>query len=279
MRSSSILFALVALISVACEATDRSDISACQADLAGLIVPNIKTEMNNKDISVELAENDSGVYKVRMFVASDNPGKQVSIGWVVLDTNKGIAYDITKDDEHPEKLNIDANKYKNFSEKCLGRVNNGGAQVIVDTKLPFVFDKYYQCVVGSGKKDECGDRFHAYPDNAVGGELRGQIDPSMDTILFMPSIYDLKVILAGRAEADVNIYYLYVFRDVKLISKEMVGKMDGESILTFDISKNYLITTYERKGAMSSKISNVNHFKLSENGDFVVCQKLNPECK
>ncbi|WP_211460487.1 hypothetical protein [Collimonas silvisoli] len=275
----SILFALVAFISVACQAADKPGILDCQAELTGLIVSNIKTEMNKKDISVELTENDNGVYKVRMFVAADNPNKQVSIGWVVLDTNKSSAYDITKDDEHPEKLNIDANKYKNFSEKCLKHVNKGGAQVIVDTKLPFVFDKYYQCVGGTGKADECGDRFHAYPDNTVRSELRNQIDSSMDTVLFMPSINDLKIILAGRAETDVNIYYLYVFRNNKLISKEMVGKMDGTSIVTFDISKNYLITTYERRGAMSSKVKNVNHFKLNENGGFIVCAKLNPECK
>ncbi|WP_061945427.1 hypothetical protein [Collimonas pratensis] len=235
--------------------------------------------MPKKDISAELAENDSGVYKVRLFVAADNPNQQVSIGWVILDTNKSSAYDITRDDEHPDKLNLDAGKYKSFSDKCLKPANKDASQAITGTRLPFAFDRYFQCATGAAKADECADRFHAYPVSALGSELRSQIDSSMDTVLFLPPVADLKVVLAGRAETDVNIYILYAFKNGKLVAKQTVGKMDGETILTFDISKDYLITTYERNGSIKSKIKNVGHFKMNNDGKFIVCTTANPTCK
>ncbi|NKI71266.1 hypothetical protein GN109_17725 [Collimonas pratensis] len=274
-----IFLVLISLFSATSFAAEQSGASSCQSDLKNLIVPSIKTAMPKKDISAELAENDGGVYKVRLFVAADNPNKQVSIGWVVLDTNKSSAYDITRDDEHPDKLNLDAGKYKSFSDKCLKPANKDASQAIAGTRLPFAFDRYFQCATGAAKADECADRFHAYPVSALGSELRSQIDSSMDTVLFLPPVADLKVVLAGRAETDVNIYILYVFRSNKVVAKQTVGKMDGDLILTFDISKDYLITTYERKGGIQSKIRNVAHLKMDNDGKFLVCTSVNPTCK
>ncbi|MFC5474139.1 hypothetical protein [Paraherbaspirillum soli] len=271
-----ILFFLMAFLSVVGHAAENNDLSACQADLKNLIVPNFKTVMNKNDISLDLAENDNGVYKVRLFVGADNPNKQVSIGWVVLDTNKYTAYDITRDDEHPDKLNVDASKYKSFVGKCLNDKNS--SKKIVNTSLPFVFDKYYRCATGEGKTDDC-NRYHAYPSNTIEHDIRSQIDSSIDTVFLLPSIFDFRIFLAGRAETDVNVYYLYVFRGNKLISKELVGKMDGVSIITFDISKDYLVTTYERKGTILSKIKNVAHLKLDGSGKFITCPNSNPTCK
>ncbi|HWW99682.1 hypothetical protein [Collimonas sp.] len=274
-----IFFVLISLFSATSFAAEQSGVSSCQSDLKNLIVPNIKTAMPKKDISAELAENDSGVYKVRLFVAADNPNKQVSIGWVVLDTNKNSAYDITRDDEHPDKLNLDAGRYKSFSDKCLKPANKAANPAIAGTRLPFAFDRYFQCATGAAKANECADRFHAYPVSALGSELSSQIDSSMDTVLFLPPVADLKVVLAGRAETDVNIYILYAFKNDKLVAKQTVGKMDGDTILTFDISKDYLITTYERNGSIKSKIKNVGHFKMDNDGKFIGCTTANPTCK
>lgn len=274
-----IFFVLISFFFTASFAAEQSGVSSCQSDLKNLIVPNIKTAMPKKDISAELAENDGGVYKVRLFIAADNPNKQVSIGWVVLDTNKNSAYDITRDDEHPDKLNLDAGKYKSFSDKCLKPANKAASQAIAGTRLPFAFDRYFRCATGAAKADECADRFHAYPVSALGSELRNQIDSSMDTVLFLPPVADLKMVLAGRAETDVNVYILYAFKNDKLVAKQTVGKMDGGMILTFDISKDYLITTYERNGSIKSKIKNVGHFKMNNDGKFIVCATANPTCK
>lgn len=273
------LFSLIAFFSVTSYSAEQSGVSSCQSDLKNLIVPNIKTEMPKKDISAELAENDNGIYKVRLFVAADNPNKQVSIGWVVLDTNKNSAYDITRDDEHPDKLKLDAGKYKSYLDKCLKPANKPAVQAIAGTRLPFAFDRYFQCTTGAAKADECADRFHAYPVSVLESELRSQVDSSMDTVLILPVVADLKVVLAGRAETDVNIYILYVFRNNRLVAKQTVGEMAGDLMLTFDISKDYLITTYERKGNIQSKIRNVGHFKLDSDGKFITCTTANPSCK
>ncbi|WP_266156861.1 hypothetical protein [Dyella silvatica] len=274
----SALFAAAVLFSITGHAADASA-SACQADLKQLVVPGLKTAMNKSDIAAEIAENDHGVYKVRLSVGADNPDKQVSIGWVVLDTNKNSVYDITNDDEHLEKIDVDKAKYQSFVQRCLSSKNKDAAETTANTLLPFVFDTYYQCTTGSGKDSQCNDRFHAYPISDLSSDLKVQIDTSMDTVFFLPALHDLKVILAGRTETDVNVYELYVFKGNQRVSKQLLGKMDDSSIVSFDISKNYLITTYERQGTAQSKISKVTHLKLDDSGQFISCSNANPSCK
>ncbi|RDD83626.1 hypothetical protein DVJ77_03365 [Dyella tabacisoli] len=275
----TLLFAIAILFSLTGHAAGNPNKSACQADLKNLVVPNFKTAMNKSDISVDIDENDHGVYKVRLSVAADNPGKQVSIGWVTLDTNKGTAYDISKDDRHPETLHVDAGKYQNFIDTCLHPVNKSANEALANTHLPFAFETYFRCATGAEKANDCSTRFHAYPVSAVGNELRNQIDSSIDTVFFLPPLGDLKIILAGRTETDVNAYELYVFKGNKRVSKELIGNMDDDSMVTFDISKDYLITTYARKGTIQSKISKVTHLKLDGSGNFITCADANPTCK
>jgi hypothetical protein len=258
--------------------------SSCQADLTNLIVPDLKTPMNKKDISAELDDHNNGIYRVRLFVEADHPNRQVSIGWVMLDTNKRIAYDITRDEEYPDRLEIDAEKYKRYVAECLAPAPAQASQAsqasraTADTRLPFTFDRYYRCTAGMAKADECADRIHAYPVDTLDGALKKQIDPSMDTVLFMPPMKDLKIVLAGRTETDVNIYVLYAFRNDRLVSSNLLGKMDGHIIQTFDISKDYLITTYRKEGTTQSKISNVTHLKLGSDGRFITCTNAGPNC-
>ncbi|WP_244146539.1 hypothetical protein [Paraburkholderia sp. BCC1876] len=97
---------------------------ACQNELRELIVPSLQhVFMKKKDIRVEMEDHTSGVYSVRLFVPADSPDnldKQVSIGWVNLDTGTMRALDVTRDPEHPDVLKVDARKYKNFVSMCLG---------------------------------------------------------------------------------------------------------------------------------------------------------------
>lgn len=272
------LLAVAVLFSVIGHAADET-IAACQADVKQLVLPGLKTPMNKSDISFDIAENDHGAYMARLFVSADNPDKQVSIGWVVLDTNTNSVYDITKDDRHPEKIKVDAGKYQSFIDRCLNRKDKNSAEPVLDTHLPFVYDTYYQCSTGAGRESSCHERFHAYSMTDLASDLKGQVNASMDTVFFLPAMRDLKVILAGRTETDVNVYELYVFKGNRLVSQQEVGKMDSASIVTFDISKDYLVTTYERKGTVQSKISKVIHLKLDDSGKFITCTNTNPTCK
>jgi hypothetical protein len=100
--------------------------SVCQDRLRDLVVPSLRhVAMNKKDIQVKVVEMASvspGVYSVRLFAAADSPDnldKDVSIGWVNLDTNTMHALDVTRDPDHPDLLKVDADKYRNFVSNCL----------------------------------------------------------------------------------------------------------------------------------------------------------------
>ncbi|MFM0526423.1 hypothetical protein PQR11_15730 [Paraburkholderia strydomiana] len=103
----------------------------CQNELRELIVPPLQhVFMKKKDIRVEMEDQARGVYSVRLFVPADSPDnldKQVSIGWVNLDTNTMQALDVTRDPDHPDVLKVDGDKYKNFVSMCLADVPKTGA--------------------------------------------------------------------------------------------------------------------------------------------------------
>lgn len=96
---------------------------ACTKELTQLVVPPLQhVFMKKSDIQTELSDNSAGVYSVRLFVAADSPDnldKQVSIGWVNLDTHSMRAYDITRDPDHPEILNVSEKLYRDYVSKCL----------------------------------------------------------------------------------------------------------------------------------------------------------------
>jgi hypothetical protein len=104
---------------------------SCQTELRELIVPSLQhVFMKKKDIRVEMEDHARGVYSVRLFVPADSPDnldKQVSIGWVNLDTNTMQALDVTRDPGHPDVLKVDGDKYKNFVSMCISDVPKTGA--------------------------------------------------------------------------------------------------------------------------------------------------------
>jgi len=99
--------------------------ATCNQELRDLVVPPLKgVTMNKKDVRVELEDHNSDVYSVRLFVVADSPDnldKQVSIGWVNLDTNKMKAFDVTDDPNSRIELRVSGSKYKSFVGRCLQR--------------------------------------------------------------------------------------------------------------------------------------------------------------
>lgn len=114
------LFALVALTF---SQSSYAFSGSCQNELRELIVPSLQhVSMKKKDIRVEMEDHARGIYSVRLFVSADSPDnldKQVSIGWVNLDTNTMQALDVTRDPDHPDLLKVDGGKYKNFVSMCI----------------------------------------------------------------------------------------------------------------------------------------------------------------
>lgn len=105
---------------------------SCQTELRELLVPSLQhVFMKKQHIRVEMEDHARGVYSVRLFVAADSPDnldKQVSIGWVNLDTNTMQALDVTRDPDHPDVLKVDGDKYKNFVSMCISDVQKTGAR-------------------------------------------------------------------------------------------------------------------------------------------------------
>lgn len=92
---------------------------ACKNELRELVVPSFQdVAMNKSDIQAEIEDESNGIYSVRAYVAADSPDnldKQVSIGWINLDTNSMKALDVTRDPDHPDELKVDEENTENFS--------------------------------------------------------------------------------------------------------------------------------------------------------------------
>lgn len=97
----------------------------CREELHSLIVPALsKLPFRKKQILTNIEDSNSGIYSVRLFVAADSPDnldKEVTIGWVNLDTNAMKAYDVSRDPENKDELRINKSRCRVFTHECLGQ--------------------------------------------------------------------------------------------------------------------------------------------------------------
>jgi hypothetical protein len=281
-----IFTALLSLFSLTCFAADTGNLVACNLDLKELIVPKFKTKFEKKDVFGALVENNNGVYSVKMYLCAGRDAGEVGChripaGWVHLDTVRNKAFDVTYDDENnSNSLDLDAHKYKQYMDKCItgNYRDKEAADEIITTNLPFRLDGLLDCYSADVTANECVAHYHQYPINWIDTDLRALFDSSVESFFALPSIFKFRIFLAAGAQKNV----LYVFDGSKLISKRLIGQSDDKSNLSFDINKEYLVTTYLRVGekiTRESKIKEVLHQKLNANGEFVTCPNSNPTCK
>ncbi|KAB0644160.1 hypothetical protein F7R21_03955 [Burkholderia latens] len=121
MRIVDKIVTLTLLLLISCGVHASADI--CKSELRELVVPPLEhVAMNKKDIHADIEDVTDGVYSVRLYVAADSPDnldRQVSIGWVNLDTNSMKALDVTRDPEHPDVLKVNESKYRKFISDCI----------------------------------------------------------------------------------------------------------------------------------------------------------------
>lgn len=142
---------------------------SCQNELRELIVPSLQhVSMKKKNIHVEMEDHARGIYSVRLFVPADSPDnldKQVSIGWVNLNTNTMQALDVTRDPDHPDLLKVDEGKYRHFVSMCIPNLpqKNGNCEQLNaaaskdESLIPA--DKAGKTVIGEGRL-----QFYSAPD-------------------------------------------------------------------------------------------------------------------
>lgn len=121
MRIVEKFITLTLFMMISCGAYASTEI--CRSELRELVVTPLEhVAMNKKDIQTDIEDVSDGVYSVRLYVVADSPDnldKQVSIGWVNLDTNSMKVLDVTRDPEHPDVLKVNEVKYQKFISDCI----------------------------------------------------------------------------------------------------------------------------------------------------------------
>lgn len=142
---------------------------ACKNELRELVVPSFQdVAMNKSDIQAEIEDESNGIYSVRAYVAADSPDnldKQVSIGWINLDTNSMKALDVTRDPDHPDELKVDEEKYRKFLSDCI-RASSKTVSMCDDhnnraseTAVRILHSESKMTVIGNGRL-----QFYSAPD-------------------------------------------------------------------------------------------------------------------
>lgn len=169
MRIVDKIATLILLLMTSCGAQASADI--CRSELRELVAPPLEhVAMNKKDIQADIEDVSDGVYSVRLYVAADSPDnldKQVSIGWVNLDTNSMKALDVTRDPEHPDVLKVNEAKYRKFISNCIHKpsktalscdeLNTHASKLAIDIPQ----SESGMAVIGSGRL-----QFYSAPDYA-----------------------------------------------------------------------------------------------------------------
>lgn len=188
---------------------------SCQSELRELVVPALQhVFMKKEDIHVEMEDHANGVYSVRLFVPADSPDnldKQVSIGWVNLDTNTMQALDVTRDPDHPDVLKVDGGRYKRFVSMCISDFpkNDGRCESLnaAATKngIQIPGDAAGRTVIGKGRL-----QFYSAPDlsckmNGVFIVEADSVDAYADYGKFTSVVYlnsKSKKVVNGWVESD-----------------------------------------------------------------------------
>jgi hypothetical protein len=97
----------------------------CRGELNRLVVPVLpELPFHKKQIQTNIEDGNSGIYSVRLAVTADSPDnldKEVTVGWVILDTNAKKAYDVSRDPDNKDELRINKRLYRVFVHECLGQ--------------------------------------------------------------------------------------------------------------------------------------------------------------
>lgn len=183
MRVIRRIVTIAVLLMISCGASAATE--TCRNELRELVVPPLEhVAMNKKDIQADIEDVSDGVYSVRLYLAADSPDnldKEVSIGWVNLDTNSMRALDVTRDPEHPDVLKVDEEKYRKFISDCIRKVPKADSSCddlnkhasTLATDMPH--SERGMVVVGNGRL-----QFYSAPDYAC--KMRGVFILSGETV-------------------------------------------------------------------------------------------------
>lgn len=230
----------------------------------------------NYFIDIDKIENDS--ISIHIYFEnnlSDNPEeKQIvesTIAWLLLIPNKKKLYNVTVDPENPVELSFDKSilTYNDIFQAC--KISKENIYIRNDLKykttvLPFDFEDFYASCIYPSDEKKCNEDYPKYEYNK-NSELFKIIGNKLyfSEYVYLPQVNDFKPIILFDNTSDIESYYLIIIKNEKIISNLLIGKMDGESIQDFSISKDYKITLYKRKDSKDIR-KKIRNYIISKEG-------------
>lgn len=230
------------------------------------------SDLNLKDYKddyfVRIEKNENNLINVKVYVEnnlSDDPKvKQMvesTIAWLTLDINDNKLFNITADPDNPIELNFDKRILSENDVFSLCQIIKKEKKDFVSNKnikysiLPIDFDEYYKTCVNPYDSIKCNKNYPKYfysEDDAMAKVFENKFHPS--DYMYLPKFKDYQPIVLCNTDSDIESYDLVVLNNNKIISSLEIGIMDGESIMQFNISKDYVINLYKKKNAAQKNV-------------------------
>lgn len=213
-----------------------------------------RIEDNNIIIQVYIENNISDDPKKKQIVES-------TIAWLTLNVNENKLFNTTADPDNPIELNFDKKILLGSDVFSLCQIvkkekrNSVSDQKIKYSILPIDFDDYYKTCVNPYDSIKCNKNYPKYfynEEDAIAKVFDNKFHPT--DYMYLPKLNDYQPIVLCNTDSDIESYDLVVLNNNKIISSLEIGIMDGESIMQFNISKDYIISLYKKKNATQKNI-------------------------
>ncbi|WP_051951629.1 hypothetical protein [Flavobacterium sp. ASV13] len=250
------------------EITSRNQKELTCEDIIYKIVKSSNLKFEKKNVfltSIDRIEDDNII--IHVFFEnnlSDNPKeKQIvesTIAWLSLNPNKLKLYNTTADPDNPIELNFDKNILNEndiFStcqifKKEIKIVSNA---LLKYTKLPIDFDEYYKACVYPYDSLACSNNYPKYSFNEndqIAKVFGKKYNPN--NYMYLPKLNNYQPMILCNTDTDIESYDLVVSNGSEIISSLEIGLIDGESIIQFAITKDYVINLYKRKNSTEKNV-------------------------
>ena len=245
---------------------------SCDDKLRELIVSSANFENPFKNqLKAKITEKNDEIFTIELYVEDSGVNSINTVGWIKLNTHEQSLIDITNDPDDGILLQYNKDLYNDYITRCL-HINSDGKLIrqndINYCKLPFDFNDYYN----SGNTDKVNRIYPTYtynPKDNLSKLVKRYfgVEYSYNEYLYLPPINSEQPIILCNTETDIETYDLVIVESNRIKSSLTIGHMDGNEIIDFTISSDYLITLYKYQDA-TVKRKKWKTFRFNKNGIF-----------
>lgn len=238
-------------------------------DIAYQIVKSSNLDVRGeKDFLTQIDRIEGDNITIQVYIennVSDDPKKkqivESTIAWLILNVNDNKLFNTSADPDNPIELDFDK---KILNEKDVFSVcqitKKEKKSIVLNQKirysiLPIDFDEYYKACVNPYDSIKCNKNYPKYfykEEDPIAEIFGNNFHPS--DYMYLPKLNNYQPILLCNTDSDIESYDLVILNNNKIISSLEIGIMDGESIMQFNISKDYVINLYKKKNATQKSI-------------------------